>query len=168
MELDDQTSSSLIQNVSLGILKPGESLSKTLSLISKGGAGDRTLDISVQTRPSSEPAEDEDDEHDGEQPEPDDHTTEIVRTITIPVVDPLKASIDVVYARMPGKQTGPSDLRLYEGRHWADADGTEATIMTQIEFAGPWSLDVQSIKLVIEVRLSLFSYTSLLGGNAPY
>ncbi|KAH8827913.1 Gryzun, putative trafficking through golgi-domain-containing protein [Flagelloscypha sp. PMI_526] len=144
-ELAGQTSSGLVQDVSLAQLE-------SFTLLSKGAAGDRILDIAVQTRPASfDPDPDADEEEKDEaQHRADEHTTETVKTVVIPVVDPLKAAFEVAYAGMRGQQSCPSDLALFEGQSWSNADGTEVTIGTQLEFSGPWVVDVHEIKLVLQ------------------
>ncbi|KAF7315077.1 hypothetical protein MIND_00021900 [Mycena indigotica] len=134
--LDDERSSSLIKGISFGVLQPGVSAVKTLYLISTGGAGDRMLDISIQSvAVAATPTENPD-------------MTETLQTLVIPTSEAIKADFNVVYKRTRGKSAGPGDLRTYDHDFWDDASGGEATVTARLSCPGPWGLKVVSMTLV--------------------
>ncbi|KAK7057624.1 Gryzun, putative trafficking through golgi-domain-containing protein [Favolaschia claudopus] len=139
--LDDERSSSLIKGINLGNLKPGVSVVKTLHLISSGGAGDRLLDISLQSTVAG-----------AEQPESPEllDMTETLQTLAVPTMAPIKVDYDVVYKRAPSTRVGVADLRTYDHDFWDDGDGGEAVVTAQMECTGPWGLEVVSVKLLRE------------------
>ncbi|KAF8146870.1 Gryzun, putative trafficking through golgi-domain-containing protein [Mycena galopus ATCC 62051] len=139
--LDDESSPSLIKGISFGVLQPGVSVVKTLHLISRGAAGDRMVDVSIQsTAVGAEPLEN---------PELQD-MTETLQTLVVPTLDAIKVKYGVVYKRAAGAREGVADLRTYDHDFWDDGDGGEAVVTAQMECAGPWGLEVASVKLLRE------------------
>nr|GAT57844.1 glutathione transferase omega-1 [Mycena chlorophos] len=139
IQLDEERSSSLVKGINLGALKPGVSVVKTLHLISTGGAGDRVLDISIQSAAVvDEPPEN---------PELQD-LTELLQTVVVPTNEAIKAEFGVVYKRARGPGTGVADLRTYGHDYWDDADGGEATVTTRMSCSGPWGVEVVNMVLV--------------------
>ncbi|KAJ7169134.1 Gryzun, putative trafficking through golgi-domain-containing protein [Mycena crocata] len=136
--LEDERSSSLIKGVNFGILQPGVSVVKTLYLVSSGAAGDRMVDVSIQSTALTE--------HQPENPELQD-MTETLQTLVVPTLDAIKVDFGVVYKRAVNAQTGVADLRTYDHDFWDDADGGEAIVTARMECSGPWALEVASIKL---------------------
>ncbi|KAJ6593407.1 Gryzun, putative trafficking through golgi-domain-containing protein [Mycena capillaripes] len=136
--LDDERSSSLLKGVNFGVLQPGVSIVKTLHLISSGGAGDRMVDVSIQSTVvgALQP----------ENPELQD-MTETLQTLAVPTLDAIKVNFGVVYKRAVGARAGVADLRTYDHDFWDDGDGGEALVSTRMECAGPWGLEVASVKL---------------------
>ncbi|KAJ6589938.1 Gryzun, putative trafficking through golgi-domain-containing protein [Mycena vulgaris] len=139
--LDDERSSSLIKGVSFGVLQPGVTAVKTLHLISRGPAGDRMVDVSIQSTALEE--------HQPENPELQD-MTETLQTLVVPTLDAIKANFSVAYKRALSARAGVADLRSYDHDFWDDADGGEAIVTAQMECAGPWALEVASVKLYRE------------------
>ncbi|KAJ7686580.1 Gryzun, putative trafficking through golgi-domain-containing protein [Mycena rosella] len=136
--LDDESSSSLLKGVSFGVLRPGVSVVKTLHLISNGPAGDRMVDVSIQSTVPGDPQP--------ENPELQD-MTETLQTLVVPTLDAIKVDFGVVYKRALGARAGVADLRTYDHDFWDDSDGGEAIVTAQMECAGPWGLEVASVKL---------------------
>src|ERR1700691_4065044 len=86
---DDQRSAVLIKGVSFGVVPPGVDVLKTLYLVNTGAAGDRILDISIQSRTMPKPSPS------GSTPiSPDSQsypsdTSEALQTLTVPTVNPI-------------------------------------------------------------------------------
>ncbi|KII95624.1 hypothetical protein PLICRDRAFT_662357 [Plicaturopsis crispa FD-325 SS-3] len=145
---DDQTSSGLIKGIPFGVVAPGVNVLKTLHLINTGAAGDRVLDISVQSRSTATPAP-------VESPTSPEYpasaalvdTNEILQTMVVPTAAPFKVTRHVSYRRALGEGPGLADLRTYEGDFWDDRDGGEAIVTTTLECTGPWGVDIESLKL---------------------
>ncbi|KAJ7772064.1 Gryzun, putative trafficking through golgi-domain-containing protein [Mycena maculata] len=135
--LEDERSSSLIKGVSFGVLQPGVSVVKTLYLLSSGGAGDRLVDVSIQSTALGAQSEN---------PELQD-MTETLQTLVVPTSDAIKVNFGLVYKRALGARAGIADLRTYDHDFWDDGDGGEAIVTTQMECTGPWGLDVTNVKL---------------------
>lgn len=143
--LEEKRSSSLIKGVSFGVLQPGVSIVKTLYLLSSGGAGDRMVDVSIQSTALGD--------HQSENPELQD-ITETLQTLVVPTLDAIKVNFGLVYKRALGARAGIADLRTYNHDFWDDADGGEAIVTAQMECTGPWGLEVSSVKLHREVSRS--------------
>ncbi|KAJ7496837.1 Gryzun, putative trafficking through golgi-domain-containing protein [Mycena latifolia] len=142
--LDDERSSSLIKGVGFGVLQPGVSVVKTLYLVSSGPAGDRMVDVSIQsTAPTTAAA------HAPESPELQD-MTETLQTLVVPTLEALKAEFGVVYKRAVGARAGVADLRTYDYDFWEDGDGGEALVEARMECVGPWGVEVASVRLLRE------------------
>ncbi|EMD33144.1 hypothetical protein CERSUDRAFT_118207 [Gelatoporia subvermispora B] len=150
ISLDDQKSSSLVKGIPLGVLPPGASLLKTIYLFNDGIAGDRTLDISVQSRSTAtpEPSSPASPNLSAEASLVD--KSETLQTLTVGAVEAFKVEHDITYRRALGPQAGPSDLRAFSAEHWDDREGGEAVIASKFACAGPSSVVVESIKLVRE------------------
>ncbi|KAJ7287102.1 Gryzun, putative trafficking through golgi-domain-containing protein [Mycena rebaudengoi] len=136
--LDEERSPSLIKGINFGILKPGVSAVKTLLLVSTGAAGDRMVDVSIQSTAVS-------DRH-VENPELQD-MTETLQTIAVPTLEAIKVNFGVNYRRALGPHAGVADLRTYDWDFWDDSEKGEAIVTAQMECAGPWALQVESIQL---------------------
>ncbi|KAJ7503038.1 Foie gras liver health family 1-domain-containing protein [Mycena galericulata] len=126
--LDDERSPSLIKGVNFGVLKPGVSVVKTLHLISSGGAGDRMVDVSIQSTVL--------DGHQSDNPELLD-MTETLQTLVVPTLDAIKLLV---------LRAGIADLRTYDHDFWDDSDG------------GPWGLEVTSVKLLRQLNDRFLEY----------
>lgn len=134
IRVDDEHSQSLIKGVTLGSIVPGATTHKTLYLTNTGGVGDRILDISLQSR--SPVAQD---------------TSEVLRTLSVPTVAPMKVEYGVKYVHARRPLPGLTDLRTYESDYWDDGEGGEALIKARMVCAGPWSLSVETVRLVRKV-----------------
>lgn len=142
--LDDERSSGLI-SVHCGKIGPGVNVLKTLHLLNTGAAGDRVIDISTRSR-SAEGADGSDTEvH---------NSTETLRTLVIPTVEPFKITQEVVYRHATGDWAGLADLRTFESEFWDDRKGGSALVNTRVEFVGPWGLEVVSVELRKQVGLA--------------
>ncbi|RDB24899.1 Trafficking protein particle complex subunit 11 [Hypsizygus marmoreus] len=137
--LGDETSSNFIKGVFFGSLAPGVSVVKTLHLTNTGAAGDRVVDISIQSRTLGSAADPENFElHD---------TTETLRTVVVSTVEPLKVTQTIVYRQGLGEWPGLADLRTFDGDFWDHNQAGEAVVNTRIECVGPFALEVESIRL---------------------
>ncbi|KAG7449712.1 uncharacterized protein BT62DRAFT_1002032 [Guyanagaster necrorhizus] len=140
--LDDEQSSGLIKGISFGVLMPGVSSIKTLNLFNTGGAGDRMIDISIQSRVSSR----DDPKEDLSKSDMED-VSEILQTLTVPTVKALKVTYDVAYRRHLDERLGLADLRRFEEDFWDDGEAGEALVTLRLECAGPWALELQKVTL---------------------
>jgi hypothetical protein len=152
MRMNGETSTGLIKGVPLGVVKPGMSTAKTLHLLNNGAAGDRMIDISVQSRStatSSEP------------PSPGSSdalsdVTETLKTLTIPAVAPFEARFDVRYKRSLGQRVPLADLETYDDGPWKFSQGAEAVVTLSLECVGPWTIAFEGLRLVQQVDLFFF------------
>ena len=124
---------------------------KTLYLVNTGAAGDRILDISIQSRtmPKSSSSGPISVSRDSES-QPSD-TSEALQTLTVPTVNPITISYDVGYRRALAERLGPSDLASYDNTFWDGGEGGEALVNARMETMGPYSLEVESVKLIRHV-----------------
>lgn len=136
IRVDDEHSQSLIKGVTLGTIMPGETALKTLYLKNTGGVGDRVLDISVQSR--SPVVQD---------------TSEMLHTLSVPTVTPMKVEYDVKYIHARGPLPGLTDLDSYECNYWDDGEGGEAFVKARMACMGPWGVSVETVRLVRKVSL---------------
>jgi hypothetical protein len=136
IRVDDEQSQSLIKGINLGTIMPGETALKTLNLKNSGGVGDRVLDISVQSR--SPVAQD---------------TSDVLHTLFVPTVAPMKVEYDVKYMHARGPLAGLTDLQTYESSYWDDGEGGEALVRARMACMGPWGVSVETVRLVRKVRL---------------
>lgn len=131
---------------------------KTLYLNSNGAAGDRVIDLSIQSRnlahelnrenpqslksPSLTQVED---------------VGEMLRTLHIPTVDPLAVEYSVTYRRTPSTQSGLADLHTFDD-HWEEDSGGSAIVSTTWTCSGPHGICVESVELVKEVSRGIRSH----------
>ncbi|RPD57771.1 hypothetical protein L226DRAFT_490820 [Lentinus tigrinus ALCF2SS1-7] len=161
--MDDQRSTSLIKGIACGSLAPGVSVLKKLYLTNTGAAGDRVVDISVQSQsrtPASTPTS----------PAPTSPTsptspvpaepmspnappmvdrTETLRTISVSTIAPLTITHSTVYKRATRPLPGLSDLRTYESakRPRDEADAVEAEVTSTLTVAAPAGIVIESVVL---------------------
>ncbi|KAI6095077.1 Foie gras liver health family 1-domain-containing protein [Pisolithus sp. B1] len=145
---DDHRSSGLIKGAECGIVPPGASVRKTFILVASGAAGNRTIDVSVQSNAlstlptvrkstglsmssstSSLVAND---------------TNEFLRTLVIPATAPFSVTHDVEYQVSLRPARPLSELSTLGGDSW---DGGEVIIMTKLECIAPRGLEVEGLKL---------------------
>ncbi|KAI0943837.1 hypothetical protein AcV7_001818 [Taiwanofungus camphoratus] len=143
----DERSSSLIKGVALGVLAPGVSVLKALYLTNTAAVGDRTIDISVQTRAISSVGSTSPVSPESPSAPIVADRYETLRTILIPVVEPIKVEYQTVYRRSLAGQPGLADLRTYTAEFWDDGDGGEAEIMSLMTCLAPSGVVVEGIKL---------------------
>jgi len=136
IRVDDEHSQSLIKHVTLGTITPGDTTLKTLYLRNTGGVGDRVLDISIQSR--SPVAQD---------------TSEVLRTLFVPTVAPMKVEHGVKYLYARGPLPSLTNLHTYESDYWDDGEGGEALVRARMVCMGPWGVSVETARLVRKVSL---------------
>jgi hypothetical protein len=141
---DDQRSAGLIKGVSFGVVAPGVNVLKTLYLVNSGAAGDRTLDISIQSR--TMPKFSSSDSLHNSQTYPSD-TSEALQTLTVPTVNPIAVSYNVGYRRALAERPGLANLTAFDGEFWDDTNGGEALVSARMEIMGPYNLNVESVRL---------------------
>jgi hypothetical protein len=78
-------------------------------------------------------------------------TSEALQTLTVPTVNPITVSYNVTYKRALAEQPGLANLTTFDGEFWDDADGGEALVSARMEIMGPYSLNVESVKLIRHV-----------------
>lgn len=153
---DNERSTGLIKGVSFGVVAPGVNVLKTLYLVNTGAAGDRTLDISIQSRSTAKSL--------SSSASPDrvsypSDTSEALQTLTVPTVNPINLSYDVGYKRVLAERPGLANLKTFEGDYWNDGEGGEALVSTRMEVMGPWDLEVLSVKLIRQVNIAIWHYS---------
>ncbi len=139
----DQESNALIKGVSFGVVSPGQSVKQHMYLASAGSAGERVLDVSVQTKlvassSSSTSATAE--------------ANETLRTIAIPVVYAFSGTSSVAYHRSPGQLAEHLDLTIYDKEHFTPQ--TRAIMTTQITCGSKWDIEIADVAWVSKVHLS--------------
>lgn len=137
----EETSTSLIKGVAFGIVKSGQKVQQTLYLLTMGSAGQRVIDISVQSRTVSSEAT--------ATPQLFADTNETLRTLVIPTVNPLHTTVTTAYHRRSDPLPSLLDLKLFE----ADVFETEQSAAVAMHFvnSGPCELEIQSMKLLRQV-----------------
>lgn len=145
-----QQSSSMIKAVTFGVLAKGVNVTKTLMLSIEGATGDRTLDISVQSRTTNIPMPTSPVSPKSPSLVSLSDITETLRTLLIPTLEPIKFEQTVKYKRSTKPLAGIADLDTFEDDFWDD--GGEAHVSTTMTCAGQSGISVESVKLVREVR----------------
>lgn len=108
-----------------------------------GAVGDRILDISVQSRPTSPGTHTDNTEFQD--------VTETLRTLVIPTVDPIKVTQTILYMQAAGEWLGLADLKTFDGDFWDNRKTGEALVHSRIECAGPSGIEIESVELVRKV-----------------
>ncbi|KAI0034857.1 Gryzun, putative trafficking through golgi-domain-containing protein, partial [Vararia minispora EC-137] len=164
IQIDEERSSSLLKGVSLGRIAPGATASKTIYLTNIGAAGDRILDISIQSAanvpaaaddtPSADvehndsAAEDTEATHDGGIETMHLDTAEALQTLTIATVAPISVEHDVRYMHSRKPMPALTDLAAYESDYWDESVGGEAIVSLRMACAGPHGISVETARLV--------------------
>lgn len=149
ISLEDEESTSLIRGVKFGVLEPGVETLKTLYLLNTGAVGDRTLDVSIRSQPTTQVSS-------NPTPQTPDSATphdakETLQTLVIPTTQAIKVTSNVTYQRSSRPQAGLVDLRTYGNDLWEDRVSGEATITTTFQCAGSCGLRLESIQLENQV-----------------
>ncbi|KDE06050.1 hypothetical protein MVLG_03604 [Microbotryum lychnidis-dioicae p1A1 Lamole] len=150
--VDEEWSLSFIKGISLGTITPKTRLRKTMHLECVGAAGDRLLDLSVRSIASSlktAPVAEVPSAPDNgiiEPAPPSNNFTELLRSIIIPAVYPLRSAFQVM-VHQKRKALKPL-LDLAPPSEWDAA--SDVTVVGTIHAAGPWDLEMTSLKLVSE------------------
>ncbi|KAG6332551.1 hypothetical protein ID866_6536 [Astraeus odoratus] len=147
---DDQRSSGLIKGIRCGTIAPGVSVFKTLTLVSSGAAGDRTIDVSIQSITGTgilvgqipavssslsgapTPVRNED-------------TNEILQTLVIPTAAAFSVAHHIEYSRSLRMAPPLANLLIHEKDAW---EGGEAVITTKFECLAPCGLEIESVRLM--------------------
>jgi hypothetical protein len=150
--IDAEESSSLIKGIVCGVVKPGVAVVKTLHLLSHSAAGDRILDISVQTKVPDSPTPV--DQENKETREND--VTEKLQTIVVPTVDAFHFTQEVVYQHNLKKWRELTDLLSYDESFVDDERSSEALVVVDVRLAGPWPVFVDHVEYEKTVGFSAF------------
>ncbi|EJD08009.1 uncharacterized protein FOMMEDRAFT_138064 [Fomitiporia mediterranea MF3/22] len=145
---EEEQSSGLIKGISFGKLHPGTTACKTLHLMSSGVAGERMIDVSVQSQTISPLSN-----VDPGAPEPRMETSEVLQTIVVPTVAPFVVAHQTTYARRTSAGPGPASLSAFDPDHWDDSLGGRATVTTIfecVECIGASCVLIDSMKLRTE------------------
>ncbi|KAI6029321.1 Gryzun, putative trafficking through golgi-domain-containing protein [Pisolithus microcarpus] len=141
-------SSGLIKGAECGIIAPGASVRKTFILVASGAAGNRTIDVSVQSNASStlptvhRPTGLSMSSSTSSLAAND--TNEFLRTLVIPATAPFSVTHDVEYQVSLCPARPLSELSTLGGDTW---DGGEVIIMTKLECMAPCGLEVEGLEL---------------------
>lgn len=148
----EEQSSSLIKGIPFGVLASGASITKILHLGTSGAAGDRVIDISVQSRSTaSRPLASDSASPQSPHPTHTD-TGETLQTLVVSTTEPITFASQVAYKRSPNPQAGLAHLATYEDDFWDDGDGGEAHVVTTVSCVGPTGIIIESAKLIRQVR----------------
>ena len=134
IRIDEERSSGLVKDISLGQLPPGQTSSKIIYLLTTGGAGARTIDISIRSYVTSRSSD----------------ASETIRTLTVPVLAPVKVKHDVRYVRSTKPAPALTDLSAYDPEYWDDSLGGEALVSASVVCEGPHGIMVESVRLARE------------------
>jgi trafficking protein particle complex subunit 11 len=132
-------------------VRPGVNVLKTLYLVNTGAAGDRILDISIQSRALPKPPPSCPESLSRESQSYPSDTSEALRTLTVPTVKPITISYDVGYRRSLAERPGLASLASFDSEFWDDGEGGEALVCARMETMGPYGLDIENVKLIRQV-----------------
>jgi len=135
--VDEHQSSGFIKAVPFGIIKTGEIAGKILWLTSSGSLFDRTLDLSIQTR-TVDPKDDS--------PISSTNSKENLRTIVVPIIQPVACTVSTAYHRQAPTIRPLSDSDGPDSRDPFASMG--ASFSAAFSCVGPWPLSVQSVRYV--------------------
>lgn len=148
---ESEESTALIKGVSFGVIPAGGTVSKTMYLFSSGSPGNRILDVSIRTRliteagkaPPAVPADE------GSTILTND-SSEILRTISVPIVRPFATKSTTTYHRSATTFRPLLDLGLFDRGEFDPR--IEATTITEIVNAGKWEVEVDEVSWNAKVR----------------
>lgn len=149
ISIEDVHSSGLIKGISYGTLHPGVTACKILHLMCTGSAGERMLDISIQSQTVTPLSEVESSSNSSVE------MSEVLQTLVVPVVSPFTVSYETTYARCRPSGSGPANLSAFDPEYWDDSEGGRAFVKTTFECTdceGASSVLIESIKMSSEVR----------------
>ena len=156
--VEGERSTGLIKGISFGTLHPGTTGCKTLHLVSSGRAGERMVDVSVQSRTLA-PLSDSEPEVATARVE----TGEVLQTLVVPTIDPFTVTHEISYGRS-AMGPGPADLSTFDPEFWDDRQGGRAFITTTFECAeciGASNVIIESIRLAAEVWSTFLNHRRL-------
>lgn len=141
--IDDQTTSSFIKAVPLGLLSPSSSLIKTFRLHCAGSPGSRQIDLAIRCQASTL----SDDDSTARTTTP----FELLKTLTILATLPFHCAFNTrTYQRRRPLQPL---LDLREPTGWEGA--TDVVVVANLTALGPSPLEIIGIKLVCDVSTPL-------------
>ncbi|KAF8119406.1 Gryzun, putative trafficking through golgi-domain-containing protein [Boletus edulis] len=156
LTFDGQKSSGLIKGVQFGMVQPGVSVVKTMVLVNSGAPGDRTIDISVQSRTTTGPVPSQS-RSPARSPSPSPSETldasqdydmgEVLRTLLIPTSSVFVVHQDVAYQRSLRPPPALTDLFVLEDPHGEARAGGEAVVTTVVECAAPCGVELEKVAL---------------------
>ncbi|KAF8435107.1 Gryzun, putative trafficking through golgi-domain-containing protein [Boletus edulis BED1] len=156
LTFDGQKSSGLIKGVQFGMVQPGVSVVKTMVLVNSGAPGDRTIDISVQSRTTTGPVPSQS-RSPARSPSPSPSETldasqdydmgEVLRTLLIPTSSVFVVHQDVAYQRSLRPPPALADLFVLEDPHGEARAGGEAVVTTVVECAAPCGVELEKVAL---------------------
>jgi len=172
--MEDQESTSMIKGVSLGTIKPGDTVSRSLYLVNRHGVGDRTLDVSItshavtkqsssSTSSDTDGDEDEDDESttsggdtkvSTEEKSPSRDVCETLRTVVVPALQPFSSTTETSYQRPSPSGQIHSLFDLDAGSDLSRSSVT-ATVVTSIVNVGPWEVEILKLEWVTKESVRL-------------
>jgi len=158
--VDGERSSSLVKDVELGKLAPGEVATKQIHLFCSGAPGERVMDVSVRSRTVIEEEDEEDSEEDGDGKEKNGaDAMEHLKLLAVQAIAPLRVETRTAYSRSREPWSGLADLRTFDAGFWDLGRGGIAHVVSEIGCVGPWGLHIEKLELhrrVILVPLPLF------------
>ncbi|GAA5977298.1 hypothetical protein JCM11641_000058 [Rhodosporidiobolus odoratus] len=158
--VDDQSSASIVESLSLGSLAPGASLSKTFDLSSRGPPGIRHVDVTIRAIPTLS-ADESSSSSPSLLPAAIPSPTEVTRTLSIPAIQPFGATFDTQL--YPKRRPVKPLLDLTEPDGWEGA--SEAALAARLQAVGPSELEVLAIQVDCENAPSLRVVESSIGAT---
>ncbi|GAA5914419.1 hypothetical protein JCM6882_008227 [Rhodosporidiobolus microsporus] len=147
--IDDQSSASVIESLSLGTLSPGSSLRKTFHLESLGPPGARFVDVTIRAIPTISPGSPS---AASLPPAAIPSPTESTLTLSIATLPPFTASFDVQSFPSRRRAVKPLlDLARPDGWEGASEVGVVATLGGR----GPWEVEVESVRVRCEEAMGM-------------
>ncbi|KAI0687431.1 Gryzun, putative trafficking through golgi-domain-containing protein [Cytidiella melzeri] len=144
---DKNTWSNLIKGVQFGKLAPGVSAVRTLYLCGSVAAGDRVIDLSIQSHNTAYSLASANSQTPHSPSLTLTDTGETLRTLVVPTVDPIAVDFSVNYRRSSCAQPGLGDLTTYDADYWDESAGGIAVVRTTWTCTGPHGIKVESAKL---------------------
>lgn len=156
--VDNETIAGGVHTISLGVLAPGQTSSKTIYLKTSGLPGDRLLEFSLRVRapePDASSATPSTMSDSRSTPAP----AEIPQTLVVPAVHPLHCTFDAVYRKKRRPLKPLMDMTEPDG--WEGA--CEMMLGAKIRAFGPSSIVIENVTLSCDVSqnaISCVSHTS--------
>ncbi|GAA5831856.1 hypothetical protein JCM11251_003912 [Rhodosporidiobolus azoricus] len=145
--IDDHSSTSVIESLSLGTLSPGFSLRKTFHLESLGQPGTRFVDVTIRAIPTLSS-----DSSPSLSPAAIPSPTESTLNLAVPVLPPFTCTFDLQAFPHRRRAVKPLlDFSRPDG--WEGA--TEVAALAQLGGRGPWEVEIERVDLRTEERAGL-------------
>lgn len=155
--VDNETIAGGVHTISLGVLAPGQTSSKTIYLKTSGLPGDRLLEFSLRVRapePDASSATPSTMSDSRSTPAP----AEIPQTLVVPAVHPLHCTFDAVYRKKRRPLKPLMDMTEPDG--WEGA--CEMMLGAKIRAFGPSSIVIENVTLSCDVSQNAMSCVSHL------